>query len=250
MAKRPSEVDARRRARLNAGEVESSNLAEALAVDFAELAHAAGLGADISDQLGELAGEGVTRRMAAAGRLISSQPRLIERCAAHPSDTVRGWACYAIHEHSRDVEEALSAIEPLAADPHFGVREWAWLAIRPRIITEVDRAIELLAGWSLSADQNLRRFASESTRPRGVWCAHIGPLKAEPNRGLPILEPLRADASSYVQDSVANWLNDAAKSRPDWVIEVVQRWRKGAESRATERICRRATRGLAKGRPG
>lgn len=244
MAKRPSEVDAQRRARLNAGEVESANLAEALAVDFSKIAHAAGLGAEIADQFGELAGEGITRRMAAAGRLISSKPGLIERCTAHPSDTVRGWACFAIHERASDLEGALAAMEPLAADGHFGVREWAWLAVRPRIIAEVDRAVARLAAWTRREDPNLRRFASEATRPRGVWCAHIGLLKAEPQRGLPILEPLHADASSYVQDSVANWLNDAAKHRPDWVMDLVGQWQSRSESRATERICRRATRGL------
>jgi len=93
-------------------------------------------------------------------------------------------------------------------------------------------------------DPSIRRFASEATRPRGVWCAQIETLKKEPWRGLPLLDPLRADTSSYVQDSVANWLNDAAKTQPQWVREVCARWGRGKLAPATAYILRRARRSL------
>jgi 3-methyladenine DNA glycosylase AlkC len=141
--------------------------------------------------------------------------------------------------------ERLAHLSPFADDPHFAVREWAWLSFRPTVAAELGGAIGVLRRWTAETSPNLRRFASEATRPRGVWSVHILALKQEPALGLPILSPLRADGSRYVQDSVANWLNDASKSRPQWVAEICANWAATGDPH-TERICRRAMRTLAR----
>jgi 3-methyladenine DNA glycosylase AlkC len=175
----------------------------------------------------------------------NEKKKLFTTLSSHSSDTVRCWAAYfAGADVHTSLEEKLTAIKPLAADPHFGVREVAWLAVRPALATELEKALQLLAPWSASADANLRRFASESTRPRGVWCAHINALKEHPEKALHLLEPLRSDASEYVRNSVANWLNDAAKSQPKWVQQTCTRWLKESATKETQLIVKRALRSL------
>lgn len=238
----------RRRAELNAGHMETSNLAEILKIDFAALlratlpAHAERLGAEL-DALSQL---GISARMSAVGHMLQHRltPEETDLLGRHGSDTVRGWACFMIGARTMTLEARLDAIRPFADDTHFGVREWAWLAIRPAISAQLDDALEILTGWTSSPSERIRRFASEATRPRGVWCKHLTALKADPEPGRRLLTPLRMDGSVYVQDSVANWLNDAAKSRPDWVRALIAQWLDDDPPPQTRRIARRALRSL------
>lgn len=127
---------------------------------------------------------------------------------------MRLWAAFALTRADRtlSLRERLEAARPFAADAHFGVREWAWMAVRPYIAADIASAVALLQDWTASADPNIRRFAVESTRPRGAWSGHIAHLKTAPGAALPLLEALKADTARYVLDSVANWLNDASKT--------------------------------------
>jgi len=240
------DISHERRAELNAG-APASHLTEMLVVDFAVLMQAAvpKAGRTAVATMQAEAGAGLTKRMALAGRLLYERlgPAGVEQLAAHSSDTVRGWACYLLAAlPDLRLQQRLQRIRPLAADTHFGVREWAWMALRPAMAAELKHTVRQLQPWTTDTSEYLRRFASEALRPRGVWCAHIAALKANPAIGLPLLEPLQADASTYVQDSVANWLNDASKDQPDWVRNVCARWLKGTPASTTRRICKRALR--------
>lgn len=122
----------------------------------------------------------------------------------------------------------------------------AWAAVRDEVIGDLEAALDLLQAWVSDPDDNIRRFASELTRPKGVWCAPIRALQAEPQRALHLLEPLRADPSRYVQNSVANWLNDASKTQWPWVESVCARWLVDSPCDATRYIVRRARRTMDK----
>jgi 3-methyladenine DNA glycosylase AlkC len=239
-------VDAAYLMAMEAGEAEARTLSEGLAIDFAKLLRAAFPGADAA-ALERAKGEGITKRMELAGRLLleAQGVGVVAEAGAHRSDTVRGWACYALAAlPGLGLLERLERVKVLAEDPHFGVREWAWLAMRPAIAAELSIALEELAGWTGSSSEGIRRFASEATRPRGVWCVHLNELKERPKRGLRLLEPLRADGSLYVRNSVANWLNDAGKSQPDWVRGLCRKWEKESPCAETAMIVKRALRNL------
>lgn len=246
-----SDIPAERLALLNRGEVESAHLTECLAVDFALLAEAAfpDLKPSAVAQIREGKGLGISRRMAETGALLRQELPEADwpRVAAHPSDTVRGWGCFLVGARPAvDMADRLAAIRGLADDSHFGVREWVWMAVRPHLAADLARAVELLLPWTWEKSPYLRRFACEVLRPRGVWCAHIRALRDDPAIALPLLEPLRADPVRYVQDSVANWLNDASKDRPDRVREVCIRWGRESPCPETGYIVRRAMRSLGK----
>lgn len=254
-----SEIPAEVLAALNAGEYETANLVEWLALDQRVLLEnvlrefrlqplAAAIEIEI-DKLKKPTAMSMVRTIGttlARQLKVESSPRsAFVRLARHRSDIVRSWAAYiAPLRDELDLAEKLAATRPFAADPHFGVREIAWMSIRPAIARDIPPAIAILTTWTSESDHGLRRCASEATRPRGVWCNHIEPLKDRPQLALPILDPLKSDGSRYVQNSVANWLNDASKTRPDWVLATCKRWSKSSSTPETAYIVKRASRSL------
>ncbi|MEL7239587.1 MAG: DNA alkylation repair protein, partial [Planctomycetota bacterium] len=237
-ARRVADVPKAVLAALHAGKTETRNLTEQLAVDFVKLAKGVGLNASHVDPAA-----GFMDRLRGLARGIDDW----RAWAEHRSDLVREAACLAMAEDAAlSAAKQLREVRRFADDGNAGVREIAWLAVRPSIASELDKSIKRLVKWTNNRSPNLRRFAVEVTRPRGVWCAHIAELKDDPSPGLVLLDPLRADTSKYVQDSVANWLNDASKSQPAWVREVCDHWSRGEVPPATERIVRRALRTIDK----
>lgn len=245
-------------AALNSGRLATISLAEWLAVDHVQLLeHVIGdVGLDepaaLRARVAALAGEGITRRLKGVGealhQVLADHPEaetLRARLDQHPSDVVRAWSAYAIaaNPHLR-LPERLSRLRAYAMDESMAVRECAWDAWRPWVAQDLARGLKLLRPWVAHRHEGVRRCAVEGTRPRGVWTRHIAPLKHDPARALPLLEPLRADPSRYVQNAVANWLNDASKDRPDFVMALTERWLAESDSDATRYIVRRATRTL------
>jgi 3-methyladenine DNA glycosylase AlkC len=228
-SKQLKNIESSRLKQLNEGH-EAKNLGECLAVDQARLARAALvdiIGLEATEKVvtaaNQVSGLGITRQLPAIGRAIydsltsRARPAAIEKLQAHGSDTIRAWALYAaLNDHVDSLSDALCTCKVYAKDAHFGVREWAWLAVRPAIASDIRRALSILETWVLDPHPYVRRFAVESTRPRGVWAQHITLLKKQPELAEGVITPLANEQDRYVQDSLANWINDASKTRPDW----------------------------------
>ncbi len=209
---------------LNRGELESKNLMEGLAIDPALLLHHAfGVPLTAAAHLREL--KTVKRSREVVQLLDQHDANWVLRAASHRSDTVRGWACYGLSNAADSFEDALTALAPLADDSNSSVREWAWMAARHWVVADPLAAIATLQRtWAPRDSPNLRRFCAEVTRPRGVWCAHIPQLKQDPAPLAGLLTSLCAAPERYVQNAVANNMNDCSKSNPAWVRKLTKQW--------------------------
>jgi 3-methyladenine DNA glycosylase AlkC len=261
-AQRKEDIPAEVLELLNLGELETVNTMERLAVDhpkliqtaFPEMNFSAEQIADLTDRIRAQQNPSTMNTVKLMGQMpyeiFPEKPAfdaVLKKLSAHSSDTIRSYATMLIASNEiLSLQEKLNTSLPLIADSHFGVREVVWIALRPSVAKELESAIHILSGWTASGDENIRRFASEVTRPRGVWCRHITRLKEQPEIALSVLEPLKADPSTYVQLSVGNWLNDASKSRPAFVKEICDKWAEESGSKATGKIIRRAKRTLNK----
>lgn len=252
-----ADIPPRLLAQLNRGELEAITLVEGLAIDQSQLlTHVARELLPAPPPAPDLVGLGILERMrtiAGHWRAWADSDRrgdaVLAQLAAHRSDTVRGWACLAVVDDDRlDLQERLRRARRFAADPHMGVREWAWMAARSAIAAQLPAAIGALQHWVEDPDPSVRRFAIEATRPRGVWTKQIKALVDDPELGRPLLEPLRAESERYPATSVANWINDAAKSQPSWAKRLIARWRKESPTKATAWIAGRALRSLKSAR--
>lgn len=245
---------------LNRGEIESANLVEFLGVNRRKLIENILTQHNRIDYLQPILSridslQKVTANtiyLAIADGLVeqvtkNNDSELLSILSSHPSDIVRCFATYLIgHNAELNYKEKLEQIRPFATDRHFNVRECAWCDIRKSIAQNLTGSLAILSVWALDEDENIRRFASEITRPRGVWCEHIITLKQNPELGLPVLEPLKSDESKYVRDSVGNWLNDASKTRPDFVKELCTRWETESDTKETKYIIKKALRTIKK----
>ncbi|MFE9077932.1 DNA alkylation repair protein [Bacillus mobilis] len=247
---------------LQQGKVESVNLTEWLAINHIELLKNVLPSIGLKDSLecieAELEKQNVETGMKViriAGTLLDeiilkeyegNKEDILLKLSNHISDSVRCWAAFMNKKSNNTLKDTLTYIRPFAADHHFGVREIAWMSIREDLSQNIEESVELLVEWAKSEDENIHRFSVESIRPRGVWSKHIEALKQEPEKALPILNLLKSDPSKYVQDSVGNWLNDASKTKPDWVLKLCEEWAKDTDIKSTSRIIKKAKRTILK----
>lgn len=243
--------------RLATGESETGNWTEWMAADMPRLARTVAdecgvpaLTASLRRAADHATGLGILRRLFVFGQAVSEaftdfSDAGFHVIAAHRSDVVRQWGAYAVNDGTRSMKLAdrCALTRRFASDGHMSVRECAWMAFRPHLARQLPQGLRLLEKVSKSDDANERRFAVEVCRPRSVWGSHLGPLKREPSQAIAILENVRRDGSRYVRLAVGNWLNDASKSRPDWVREICSRWL-AEDNRNTTAIVARGLRTL------
>lgn len=138
----------------------------------------------------------------------------------------------------------------MAALEQFTQQTTGEFAVRPFILQDQARMLAQMLEWAQSDSPDVRRLASEGSRPRLPWGVALQALQADPSPLLPILEELRLDASEYVRRSVANSLNEIAKDHPDVAIGVLRRWQQH-DTEEMRRLTKHALRTLLKrGHPG
>lgn len=239
---------------LNTGQLETANLTEWLAVDQLKLLELIlndmGKGNDFNSFAEPIrvqkkpTANSNTKLIGQTFGLLFEDDAVFEFLRSHPSDVVRCWGCWAESLQKDSISDLLTTMLAYAADRHFGVREVVIFATKERLAEDLNASIDILSGWTSSEDENVRRYTAEVLRPIGVWTKKIGQLQETPEIGLPLLTPLKSDASKYVQNSVANWLNDASKSNPEWVRSVCDTWKSQSDTKETSYIIKRALRSI------
>ncbi|SMC72365.1 hypothetical protein [Primorskyibacter flagellatus] len=122
--------------------------------------------------------------------------------------------------------------------------------IRPFLNRWPDDTLARLDLWAKDDNYHVRRLVSEGTRPKLPWARAITLDPLEPLR---FLDVLHADPTRYVTRSVANHLNDIAKTAPGVVVDRLTRWRAEGRQDTAELawMTRHALRSLVKqGHPG
>jgi len=118
-------------------------------------------------------------------------------------------------------------------------------AIRTLLRHNAGRALATISTWSASDDVDVRRLASEGTRPYLPWSIRVPEIPYGAGATVPILDALYRDPSDYVRRSVANHLNDLSRDHAALVVETAARWLADADEN-TEWVIRHGLRTLVK----
>ena len=166
-----------------------------------------------------------------------------------------GWLIWPVT--SAVAERAVQEATPAAFDDALRLiaeltgRLTGEFAIRVLLRHDLARALAVIEGeWVGSADEHVRRLASEGTRPYLPWATRVPGILQDPASTVPILTALYRDESDYVRRSVANHLNDISRHDADLVVSTAAAWL-AAPDLHTGALVRRALRTLVKrGHPG
>ncbi len=96
-------------------------------------------------------------------------------------------------------------------------------AIRTFINMYEAKTLKEVFKWSLSDNADIRRLASEGTRPLLPWAVKVN---MDYRDSIKWLDNLYSDSERYVTRSVANHLNDISKIDPTLVVNTLTRWEK------------------------
>lgn len=121
--------------------------------------------------------------------------------------------------------------------------EWA---VRPYLARYPELTMERVDEWSRSTSHNVRRLSTEGIRPRLPWAPVHRPFLDDPAPIIPVLDRLFADESIYVRTSVANNLNDIARTHPELAVATAERWLSIDDSPAVTWVTERGLRSLVK----
>ena len=139
------------------------------------------------------------------------------------SEDFTGWMTLAVSDAlvTRENPDLDTTLELLR---RFTPRLSSEFAMRKLIASNQDDVWPSIVRWTQDADPDVRRLASECTRPRLPWAMRLDHLAKDERFSGPILDALFNDPSDFVRRSIANHLNDISKINPELALRFARRW--------------------------
>lgn len=174
----------------------------------------------------------------------------VVRRAAAGDEPFSGWLIWPVTSAvaSRAVEAGSTEAfdDALALLAELTPRLTSEFAVRTLLRHDLDRALRVIrTEWVGSDTADVRRLASEGTRPYLPWATRVPGILRDPAATIPILNGLYRDDSEYVRRSVANHLNDLSRDHADLVVATARAWLDDPDGN-TRRLVGRALRTLVK----
>ena len=134
-----------------------------------------------------------------------------------------GWMTLAVSDAlvARETPDLDTTLELLR---RFTPRLSSEFAMRKLIASKQGEVWPTIVRWTRDTDPDVRRLASECTRPRLPWAMRLDHLAKDELLTGPILDALHNDTSDFVRRSVANHLNDISKINPALALRFARRW--------------------------